>query len=147
MGDKRSTKKLVSALATLALIGALVVPLVAITTTGAGAGAQLNECEVSPGSGGGGGCEDPCGNDFESDSGVTQGGSSQGCCPDGSPGGFQWGGYAGQNRYWCEAPPYEPPATAEPTPTEEPAVSPTTAAAKKAAAPKQAAAAKPAFTG
>jgi hypothetical protein len=78
--------------------------------------------------------------------GVTQGGRDVGCCPDGSPGGFQWGGYAGQNRYWCDAPPDTPPATAppatEPPPTEPPpAVAPTTAPKKAAVA------AKPAFTG
>jgi hypothetical protein len=83
-----------------------------------------------------------CCNDSGNGFGVTQGGRDLGCCPDGSPGGWQWGGYAGQNRYWCDAPPYEPPATAEPTTEPPPAVSPTTAAPKKAAA-----AAKPVFTG
>jgi len=81
--------------------------------------------------------------------GVAQGEQSHGseqCCPDGSSGGWAWGGYAGQNLYWCEAPPNEPPATAEPDP--EPTVAPTTAApttAPKKTAP--AAAAKPVFTG
>lgn len=59
------------------------------------------------------------------------------CCPDDTPGHWQWGGYSGQNLYYCDAPPVEPPATAE-----SPAVSPATSAPKKAAA-----AAKPIFTG
>jgi hypothetical protein len=141
-------------LAVTALVGALLVPLVVVST--ASAGPDHVECGVSQAS-----CEEP-GCPESNNSGVTQGvedvccreditlerapGVTQGedvgvaCCPNGEFGHWEWGGYAGQNLSYCDAPPYEPPATA--TTTDPPAVSPASAAPKKAAA-----AAKPTFTG
>jgi hypothetical protein len=143
--------------AVTALVGALLVPLVVVSTASAGPH-QDEVCGVSQAL-----CEEPhcpeddpigvtqggaiddvcCREDLMSHNtwGVAQGDEDVGveCCPNGEFRNWQWGGYAGQNLSYCDAPPYEPPATA-PT-TDPPAVSPATAA------PKKAAAAKPTFTG
>ena len=127
-------------LASMALVGALLVPLsVAITATASSAGdSYCTETTVPPGvtQGERDVC---CAEDIIIEGGVAQGGEDIGvaCCPDGTFGHWQWGGYAGQNLSYCDAPAYEPPATAP-----APSVSPATAAPKKAAA-----AAKPTFTG
>lgn len=157
--DQNSTKRRgLGMLATIALVGALLVPLgLAVTASSSAAFESCGESGVTQGPEG----EVCCPDDHDNENGLTQGegiddiccadettspdrsGVTQGqdfgvkCCPDGTFGHWQWGGYAGQNLSYCEAPPYEPPATAP-----APEVSPATAAPKKAAA-----AAKPTFTG
>ena len=112
-----------TAFAVLALLAALVVPLAALVVPLAAvtATAQNGHCGYTN-------------TNTDGTSQGTQGGPA--CCPNGEFGHWEWGGYAGQNLSFCEAPPYEPPATAPP-PTAAPAAHP-----KKAAA-----AAKPTFTG
>ena len=190
MEDRMSTKRRgLGLLVSMALVGALLVPLAVASTASADSNAQ---CGVAQG---GGDCcveegvtqdcpqEPYCPGDYEeawtqgkaevccpnaqesaaapavtqgeiddvccadettapiTNGGVTQGGGQDvgvACCPNGEFGHWEWGGYAGQNLSYCDAPPYEPPATAP-----APSVSPATAAPKKAVA----AAAKPTFTG
>lgn len=163
-------------LAIMGLLGALLVPLAVIPAATAspsqGCGVTQAPCTCGGGGGtaqGGDDCQpepcfdqaqgtfdecrdDPCSTERNGDSKSSE---SQGngqspdakCCPDGSLGHWEWGGYGGQNLYWCDAPPDTPPATAPPTSapttTDPPAVSPTAEAAKKATP----AAAKPVFTG
>lgn len=152
----------VALLASMALVGALLVPFGLVVTAGpSGASGDCRPIGVTQGpedhccpedfNGGGGGVTQGgeitdvcCASELipADDQGVTQGNNDLGvkCCPDGTFGHWQWGGTNGQNLYYCDAPPSEPPATAAPA-TDPPAVSPATAA------PKKAAAAKPTFTG
>jgi hypothetical protein len=156
----RPRRRGLGTLAALAMIGALLVPLAVASTASAGSNAQ--GCGVAQGGadccvhlGGSQGnmcCPESlegvaqgidnvcCADELVEDTGLAQGGNLDlgvECCPNGEFGHWEWGGYAGQNLSYCDAPPYEPPATAPPA-----TVSPATSAPKKAAP-----AAKPVFTG
>lgn len=148
-------------LVSMALVGALLVPLAVVATASAG---PAPACPDDPAGLTQGKDEVCCPNDQESAAApaVTQGEIGDvccadeatparpgvilerdigvPCCPDGDWAHWEWGGPNGQNLYYCEPPP-EPPTTVPPA-TDPPAVSPATAAPKKAAA-----AAKPTFTG
>lgn len=134
-------------LVSMALVGALLVPFSLAVTAGTSAADPVLVCPTdeqdSPGVAQGE-IEDVCCRDeLMMDSyGLTQGRDvGVNCCPNGEFGHWEWGGTNGQNLYYCDAPPNEPPATSPPA-TDPPAVSPAASAPKKAAA-----AAKPTFTG